>query len=312
MQDSGSLFLYDDGSRWIFSDAVPPPSSEAAPAHPTSAAQKALLVDWDITELRRANPPRLPPIPSNWRPPLLGGGKPWGSVDDALSLILNDKIEEGRELLSRIWKSERNIGALAALIKDLHRPKEDVRLSHTYMAQLPPNSCECLSLKAFLMFMRNDPHGGADLVMQAVAVRPVSAQGCAYLLDALMAMSDIYLQARFLAPRKREPEFIIVTPMIGAMAQLALRKHEQAWNTLKIGWLQSDELLKTYANKLKLEPTLEEAALFQATVGLTCAAGMARILWDLGVHREAAWVYAELADSLAGNLAYAAQTLAQC
>jgi hypothetical protein len=87
--------------------------------------------------------------------------------------------------------------------------------------------------------------------------------------------------------------------------------HEGAWDTFKKGWVFAEEKAASYPETLKVKATEEERAFIQETLETMCPMGMALILWDLGLRRESAEVFAELSKVLEGNLQYAAHTLSR-
>jgi hypothetical protein len=75
--------------------------------------------------------------------------------------------------------------------------------------------------------------------------------------------------------------------------------------------LQANESVNEYERTLDLALTQDERAYVEMTLSMMCAAGLGLILFDLGLRREAAEVFAALEADLVGTIQYAARTLAQ-
>lgn len=274
------------------------------------ALQQKLLVDADIEDYLRAVP--LPPaVPTNWKPGLFSSDRPWGSLEEAVALLASGKVAEGRELLRRLAKHTADPAVKAVFARELFRPPEDGKLSWTYLTQLLLESSEFNAIRARRALSGGDYDLGSEFFLKANGVRPASVYGCVLLSEAWLYSSDLYFQTRLLLPRKRKMESVIVTSALKGAAQLSLRRHEEAWNTFKLGWVQADEKAKAYGERLEVEMTADERRLIVETMSLMGATGMGLVLFDLGLRRAAAEIFAALVAALQDSLQYAAQVLSR-
>jgi ribosomal protein S27AE len=273
------------------------------------------LVDLDLAALMASRSMNGPQVPANWKPgpfgAIRGDEKPWGTTEDAVNLLQGGNIEPGRELLRRLCKHTSDLTPIAALAFELRRPPEDNHQSLAYLKLLLDLSCEVLSIKAIGVLSALNYKLGGEFFLKADQIRPLSVHGCAMFLDAFLYASDLYFQTRLLMPRERTFTNIVVAAPLKGAAQLQLRQHEAAWQTFNRGWVFAEERAENYAKALEVKMSAEEAKFIRGTMSDMCVAGMGLVLWDLGLRREAAKIYAPLAKTLAGNCQYAARALAQ-
>lgn len=248
---------------------------------------------------------RPPPVPNDWskRPGLLAGRlAPWGSLDDAHRLIAFGKIDEGRALMRRLVDTPTNAPSydkyLAAYCGEMIRPPRETEALDR-AEKLPV--AEKYALMAILDFMSLDAKRGQDAMVSAMERYPTTDCGAALLLTAVVAWSDVYLQAQILYPLKRAMKFMVTIAPVYGMASLLQRQYEVAWTSFSKGMTSPNATLQTYEKELSVSLDEKTEVRLANLVRIYCWFGQALVLRELCFEAEARAHFGALADALAST-----------
>ena len=210
---------------------------------------------------------------------------PTPALADAVTLLRDQKIGAGREILTRLCKENPNdLDCLVLAALEHIRPPENRKKSWDYLKRaeaVQAGSGDVASLWVLATYANRDYKALWERY-HGIAALPVRS-GLGYFLSLWcdLCASDLLCQCMF-RPTGSEIDGMLANSALVGAAQLMLRQHDRARQTFANGRRQAAQFPDRFEETFHVSLPEQDRESLASLMGIYCTIGQALALYDLG------------------------------